>query len=236
MKPGQVLTRWWQDYCAGRLMTPRAIRTAALLENPDPARAEKRWMDIPMETSDWKPVERMKAPTFIGSNAHIKLWDRADWSGSDPRLMYWAALFQEMARKRGVPLYVHTAYRGRAEQEAVNKAGNSKAGFGRSPHNIGEAVDIVHGVYHWMLTPGEWETLHVLGRLALDRVNAQLTKEQKLHLTWGGDFKSLYDPAHWEITDFRKRLGAPVGGPIRRTPRSILSDGLLVPERLKTAA
>lgn len=171
----------------------------------------------------WDAPERLKAPNFLTSTGHISQWDRADWAHVDPRLMYWAALFIEAARKRGIPLYVHCALRDRDTQDAHFNKGTSKVRYPNSAHNIGEAVDIVHGLFHWEMSRSEWSLLGVLGKLALDRVNAQLPKERKLALTWGGDWKSFWDPAHWEIADYkaRRRILPPVE-PVRMTPRYIL--------------
>lgn len=227
MKPGQLLTRWWQEYAMGRFRTPQALMTAARSETPDPAQGADRFLDIPLDSPRWDAPKRLQAPNFIGSTAQLKQWDRADWLHVDPRLRFWAALFQEMARKRGIPLYVHCALRGAAEQNKAVASGNSKAAYPKSAHNIGEAVDIVHGVFHWQLTRQEWALLHLLGQFALDRVNSRLKAAHKLHLTWGGNFKSLYDPAHWEITDFRnRRRPLPDGDPLRYTPKAILRWGL----------
>lgn len=206
MKPGQVLTAWWQEYVAGRLRTPRAIYRAAISENPDPAQAGERLSAIPADGPGFDAPERLRAPNFIASSGYMSQLERADWLHVDPRLMYWAARFIDAAKKRGIPLYVHCALRDKAEQDRVYSRGHSKAKYPRSAHNIGEAVDIVHGVYHWDMSKAEWAYLHTLGQLVLDKVNAELPKSEKLVLTWGGGFKSLYDPAHWEISDFRQRL------------------------------
>ena len=221
MKPGQVLTRWWQKLVAGGLLTPQDLYHEARQENPDPAVWE-RFFQLP-DDEGWKAPERLKAPMWFSTNAYLLQGGKADWQFCDHRLMRWAAIFVELARRRGIPLYVHTAFRGMVEQQKAFDAGRSKATPGRSAHGIGEAVDIVHGALQWQLTPQEWQLLHVLGLRALDRLNATLRKEDKLHLTWGGSFKALYDPAHWEISDYRSRLRVlNEGPPVRVMPRAIL--------------
>ena len=223
MKPGQVLTKWWQDLTAGRLRTPQAIRSASLAEIPDSAQSADRFFNEPQDGPTWDVPQRLQARHFILTDVHMRQWDLADWQHVDKRLARWAAVFIELARKRKIPLYVHCALRTEAEQAKVNSQGNSKAAYPRSAHNIGEAVDIVHGVFHWTLTHQEWAFLHVLGLRALDLVNRDLKKVDQLQLTWGGTFKTLYDPAHWEITDYRARIKRlPLGPPLRLTPRYIL--------------
>lgn len=221
MKPGQRMTRWWQKYVLGRFRSPQDLLRAARSENPG-AQASDRFFGLP-DDDGWLAPVRLKADVFT-SAMYLGQCDRADWQFTDLRLQRWAALFIEMARRRGIPLYVHCAFRSEEEQRKVNHAGNSKAAYPRSPHNIGEAVDVVHSVFHWDLTRQEWHLLHVLGRLALDRLNADLPAASKLKLAWGGDFKSLWDPAHWEISDYRARIRRlPVGPPVRYTPRAILA-------------
>ena len=48
-------------------------------------------------------------------------------------------------------------------------------------------------------------------------VGKEVARKMGLRVTWGGDFKSLYDPAHWELTDWRTvRKPDPVGDrPVR---------------------
>lgn len=227
MKPGQVVTQWFQDMVAGRLRTPQDRISAVHAEAPDPAMhgIPDRFFNEPKDGPIWDVPDRLKARSFILGEQHIRQGERADWQHVDRRLMRWAAVFVEIARMRHIPLYVHCAFRTEAEQVKVNSAGNSKAAYPRSPHNIGEAVDIVHGTYHWNLTRQEWAFLHVLGLRALDLVNRDLKKVDQLQLTWGGTFKTLWDPAHWEVADYRARIKRlPVGPPLHMMPRKILAS------------
>ncbi|AXF52650.1 MAG: hypothetical protein [Microviridae sp.] len=225
MKPGQLITRWWQQVVRGELCSPQAIVAASRVENPDPAQASDRFLSIPPDVK-WDAPERLRAPNFMLTDSFARQWDRADWQHVDPRLMRWSALFIEYARKRQIPLYVHCAMRTEAEQADAVARKVSKTPYPRSGHNIGEAVDIVHGVYHWDMSRQEWNMLGVLGRLALDRLNATLPKVQQLQLTWGGDWSDPWDPAHWEISDYKARIKRlPLQAPVRYTPRRILRMG-----------
>ena len=134
----------------------------------------------------------------------------------------------QSARKRGIPLYVHCCFRTEAEQRALFAKGASKVRYPNSAHNSAEAVDIVHGCYHWNLMPKEWAYIHALGRDALRRLNASLPYDKRLFLNWGGDDGSpgdsfRWDPAHWEVADYRKRIGPIAPGlPVHMSPTSIL--------------
>lgn len=223
-KPGQAPpSDWWARYMSGELTTPQQICAAATdgyqgMTDPDP-----RFFGAPPDVKDvWQAPERLQAHNFLRSTGHDQQHLRADWAYVDLRLAYWAAHFIFQAKRRGIPLYVHSALRDKATQDAHYANGTSKLRYPRSAHNIGEAVDIVHGLFHWEMTRQEWSLLGVLGRLSLERVNAMLPKARRLSLTWGGDWK-FYDPAHWEISDYRPRLRTLTPHePMRRTPVYLL--------------
>ena len=60
MKPGQVLTQWWQDYVAGRLRTSQGIHAASRRENPD--KIEDRFTSEPKDHQHWDVPDRLRAP------------------------------------------------------------------------------------------------------------------------------------------------------------------------------
>lgn len=228
MKPGQLLQSWWQNYVLGRLTTPQSIFKASRLEILS-ATPSERFLQEPLDGPTWDVPERLRSKAHFYTQGQLNQWDRADYQQTDRRLLRWAAVFTELCRLRGIPVYTHSAFRTKAQQDKAVADGASKTPYPRSAHNIGCAVDIVHGVYHWALTPKEWAFLHLIGRRALDLVNADLIKADKLALNWGGDegpgdtFR--WDPAHWEITDYRNRIAVlPVGDPLRLTPRFILNS------------
>lgn len=225
MKPGQRLTRWFQLHVLGGLRAPQDLYRAALDELGEGALASDRFFSIPDDGPSFDAPARLKAVRFMHTDAFLAQWGRADWQHVDQRLMRWSALTIELARKQGIPLYVHSALRTEAEQTALVAAGRSRAAYPRSAHCIGEAVDLVHGTLHWDMSPQEWAFVHALGLRALDRINAPLKVSDKLSLTWGGSWKTFPDPAHWEVTDFRARIKRlPLGPPLRYTPRRILSE------------
>ena len=222
MKPGQRLTRWWQEYVLGRLTSPQAIVAAARAENPD--RVEDRFTQVPVDNAVWDTPKRLQAPAFLASEAYAAQGQRADWQQCDPRMRLLAARVVLRAGKLGIPLYVHSAFRTKAEQDTLVRRGVTKAAYPRSAHNIGEAFDLVHGVYHWDLTKREWAYIQWLVQDELRKLNAKLPKARKLALNWGGDDGSpgdnfKWDPAHWEVLDFRDRIRRmPVAAPVHMSP------------------
>lgn len=216
---------WWQDYLAGRITTPQQIYAASVAEYNGQATAERAFFGDTDPGPEWRAPASLQAPSHFKSNAWLRQCERADWAHVDQRLALWAAIVIEMGRRRNIPLYAHSALRDKATQDALRKAGNSRLAYPHSAHNIGEAVDIVHGTLHWNMSRQEWSLIGVLGRLALERLNASLKKERKLQLTWGGDWRSFWDPAHWEIADYKARTRIlPAMEPVRMTPRYILRN------------
>lgn len=222
MQPGQRLTRWWQDYVMGRLRSPQGIVAAARAEAPDAV--EDRFTSDPVDHLQWDTPQRLKAVKFLASASYAQQQQRADWQQCDPRLRLWAARLVLRAAKLGIPLFVHSAFRTKAEQDRLRRDGFSKLAWPNGAHNIGEAVDIVHGVHGWQLTDREWLYLHWLGLDELRKVNVKLPKDRKLQLNWGGDdttksdrFK--WDPAHWEVLDYRSRIRqVRVEAPVHMSP------------------
>lgn len=189
-----------------------------------------RFLDIPEDDKvHWDTPRRLQWLEYRQSAQYLRHQEWADWQNTDRRLAFWAAKLVDMAWQRDIPLAVHSAFRTEAEQQALVAKGASKAPYPRSAHNIGEAVDIIHGRYGWNLSEGEWQLIYVLGGLALNMVNNRLKAKDKLKLNWGGDDGTpqdtfRWDPAHWEIEDYRSRIRRlPVGTPIRHSTSHILS-------------
>lgn len=120
---------------------------------------------------------------------------RADRGGSQPEILDFERKLVKRAFKLGIPLFAHCVNRGSEEQNRLFREGRSKARAGESPHNYGAAVDIIHGTKAWVLTRKQWAIIGHLGK--------ELAVQAGLAVTWGGDWK-FYDPAHWELTDWRK--------------------------------
>lgn len=124
----------------------------------------------------------------------------AERKGAHPRLREFERLFvKRMANKHGVPLYAHNMVRTAEEQTALYVRGVTRASAGLSPHNHGLAVDIVHSVHHWDVHRHSW--------LMLGHIGKELAGQLGLKVVWGGDWAGLWDPAHWELADWRSLKG-----------------------------
>jgi len=220
------LTQFWQRFAAGQILNVsqfRQERHVLKTERDHQGDSFDQFLGKLDGLSDPAPA-RLAVPSIMTDEAVLKQHHRADWQHVDRRLIIWTAKFIEAARRRGIPLYCHSAFRTKAEQNALVVQGVSKAKWPRAPHAQGKAVDIVHSRYHWDMTPAEWAFLAKLGRDVLHRYNQGLKIEDRLHLEWGGSW-SFYDPAHWQIRTWADdiRQLAP-GESLRLTPRKILQD------------
>ncbi len=131
---------------------------------------------------------------FCHSDRYGEQQSRADRTGAQPEILEFERKLIKRARKFGIPLFAHCVIRGSTDQNRLFREGRSKARAGESPHNYGAAVDLIHGTKAWDLSRKQWAILGHLGK--------ELAASLGLKLTWGGDWE-FYDPAHWELTEWR---------------------------------
>lgn len=122
---------------------------------------------------------------------------RANRYGAHSDILDFERAFVRRMKKLGVPMFAHNMVRSLGDQQKLYAEGVTRT-KSDSPHMFGCAVDIVHGVRAWDLTRAEWSILGHIGK--------EVAKGLGLKLTWGGDWQ-FYDPAHWELTDWRKIAG-----------------------------
>lgn len=144
----------------------------------------------------------MRDRQFMASIKHQEQHWRADRAGAHPALVgnkplgitgFEKTLIRRMAML-GVPMFASEVNRSAKRQGELNKAGHSKAGAGKSPHQYGCADDIIHATKGWSLTNLQWEVVGHVGK------GIPLPHGWKVE--WGGDWK-FYDPAHWEVSGWR---------------------------------
>lgn len=133
---------------------------------------------------------------FLGSQKHQEQHWRADRAGAHPDLIEFERAFLRKLAKLGVPMFASEVLRDGKRQDELFAQGVSKAKAGKSPHQYGCAIDLVHGVKGWDLTETQWGLIGHQGK--------ELAAQRGIKLVWGGDFKALWDPAHWEIANWRE--------------------------------
>lgn len=187
-----------------------------LLSNP--VRVLQRWVRLRtrprhrLAASVAQPFERLPVthieaargladPDFVRSDRYRKRLLSQPFDDLTHEIDDFARAFLRELQSRGIPMVLVVGYRSRDEQARVFANGFSKARPGRSPHQYGMAVDIAHAKRGWDLTKKEWAVIGLIGQ--------EVARKRKIAITWGGDFKSIYDPAHWELADWKK-----AGGPL----------------------
>lgn len=124
-----------------------------------------------------------------------------NYDGVHPDIVtFWKAMKKE-CDKRNISVRAFEFVRSMDKQEYYYKTGRSKARAGRSAHNIGglglsAAVDIISTERAWDLTKKEWDILITIGK--------EVARKKRIKIVNGSEFKTLYDPAHWELEGWRK--------------------------------
>lgn len=142
---------------------------------------------------------------FLGSVKHQEYQWRAVRDGAHPDLLEFERVFLRQMAKQGIPMYAHSMVRSANEQRALFDRGASRDSprDGIWPHK-GCAVDLVHSVFHWNLTPEQW--------LLVGHIGKDAARLAKVKVEWGGDWKKPgeklgWDPAHWQLAGWRMLMG-----------------------------
>lgn len=143
-------------------------------------------------------VRSMMDRTYCQSQKYQEQQWKALETGAHVEIIDFRRGFIRKLRKLDLPFYAHNMVRTLDEQKALFIKGVSNASGSNSPHVLGMAVDIVHCRRHWELTKSEWAIIGHLGK--------EYAASQGVKIIWGGDWRDPYDPAHWELENYGKRL------------------------------
>ena len=154
-------------------------------------------------------MSEQRAKDYFTSVHYLRTYERADWYMSPAPLRLFTWRFVRALRKKGLPFYVHTCWRDPVLQVALKK--NGKSGVKSGAHQRSSAVDIVHAVNHWEIPDDLWYYVGTLGEAVARDTNLGTGLDGKpLKIEWGGRWKRPYDPAHWQLSDWKHR---PIVGP-----------------------
>lgn len=137
---------------------------------------------------------------FLKSQKYQDQQWRAVREGAHPDILEFEKRMVRRMAKLGVPMFGHCVVRS-LEQQAIEFAqGDSKVKFGA--HNVGCAIDLVHGTKAWKLTDQQWDLVGHCGKEIITQGGLAL-----VNFRWGGPDgpgdKFDWDPAHWEIADWK---------------------------------
>lgn len=181
---------------------------------------QRPMLDTIPQLSDVSQAVKMyqRPKDFFGSEYYMRLHERADWQGSPAALRLFTWRFMRALRARGLPFYVHTCYRNPDIQMSLHAHGRTQVKSGA--HQRACAVDIVSAIDHWEIPDELWHYLGTLGdEVARSTFLGKDMNGDPLKIEWGGRW-DFYDPAHWQLSDWRARATVTEAEPIRVSPYS----------------
>jgi len=153
---------------------------------------------IPVQFDD--ALRYLRDKKFLEDKRHQAQHFRARREGAHPDILAFERAFIRRMRKLGVPVFAHSVVRTHAEQRVIHLRGTGVAP-GESAHNHGKAVDLVHGLRAWDMPRPCW--------LLFGHIGKEVAQSLGIKVRWGGDFKSRWDPAHWELHPWESYPPAP---------------------------
>lgn len=163
-------------------------------------------LDLPAGNYE-QGLKALRNAAFLDGPKFIEQQSRANRKLAHVEILDFERAFVRRFRKLGVPMFAHNVVRTAAEQDALFVQGVSRAKGGESAHNWGCAVDLVHGVRAWDVPRHSWAIMGHLGK--------EIAQGLGIKIVWGGDW-DFYDPAHWELENWRA---------VRDAARSGVSQG-----------
>ncbi|KKB09519.1 hypothetical protein VE26_06330 [Devosia chinhatensis] len=132
---------------------------------------------------------------FLQSQRYADQQKRAKLEGAHPDIVEFVRVLPKRMAKHGVPMFASEVWRSDERQNQLFEQGFSKARAGQGPHPFGCAADLVHGVRGWNLNRDQWRLVGHIGQ--------ELVTQKGLNLVWGGNWPDFYDPAHWQVADWK---------------------------------
>lgn len=130
---------------------------------------------------------------------------------TDCRLKKFFFKSQAHCAKLKIPIRVVYGFRSFEEQERLFRLGKSQKRGGKSAHNSGMAIDIIHMERAWSDMPFDgWK---LLASILFEQAHSM-----DLNLRWGGDWnqngvaviddpaENFWDAAHWEIAGWQDEV------------------------------
>lgn len=153
-------------------------------------------------------LRSIRDPKFLWSTLHHEQHMRAVRSfakkaadggnlivGAHPDILRFEKALVKRMNKLGVPMFASEVIRTPERQTELYIKGTTKAKANQSPHQFGCAVDIIHGVKGWEISNPAW---NLVGQIGLE-----VATSLGIKIKWGGTFSNLWDPAHWELLEWK---------------------------------
>lgn len=159
---------------------------------------------FPVALRALQDADRLKSQVY-----EKQLW-KADDRDADHEIVTFMVAFIQRFRDLKIPMFAHCLVRDYDEQLNLFATGFSKDSpvDGMWPHKKW-AVDLIHSEYLWNLHQVQWTAIGEIGK--------EVAAKAGIKVKWGGDFKGFFDPAHWELLDWKERCKAELPTPYRNT-------------------
>lgn len=139
------------------------------------------------ELADPNALKRRKIKQMHTTNNYV---------GTHPDIVKFWRIFHKDMEKRNIPIRAFEFKRSHDRQNELYKEGRSFAKGGMSAHNYGLAVDVISTTKAWSLSKKQWDLFIAIGYEAARKANIKIKN--------GSEFKNLYDPAHWELLNWKE--------------------------------
>lgn len=154
-------------------------------------------------------LDAMRNAPFLKTAKYQEQQGRAVTEGADPLICLFSYKVIQSAAKLGIPLFAHTIVRSYDDQASAYVRGVSWTNPDKVPWpHRAFAVDIIHSQYGWMDNPPIPHAWDVVGHIGFN-----VAQSMDIDIRWGGDWNGngrtdderKYDPAHFELADWRTR-------------------------------
>jgi len=188
------------------------------------SRRDQRGMldEIPQLKNVNDAVKYHQRPKDIFSQEwYLRLHERANWEGAPAQIRLFTWRYMRALRARGLPFYVHTCHRPPDVQLKLQQQGFSNLSSG--PHQRSAAIDVVSAIEHWNIPDPLWNYVGTLGEtIARDMFLGTEYKNpsKPLKIEWGGRWTRPWDPAHFQLSDWKNRPIVEASEPLLLQPYS----------------
>lgn len=150
----------------------------------------------------------MRNSEFLKTPKYQEQQTRALKEGADPLILEFSEKLIKRMAALGVPMFAHCIVRPYHQQAVEFAQGDSLINPAKTPWpHRAYAVDIIHSVHGWM-DKFDHKPTGVRAWEIVGHVGKEVANSMDIDIKWGGEFKRLYDPAHFELADWRERYSA----------------------------
>jgi len=166
-----------------------------MMEKSDADTGELSRDSIPGDMQD--AMRSIQDWPFLGHPTYEAQQWRAERENAHLLIVEFEQAFVKRCKVLGIPMFSHCVVRTRKMQQEVYAKGLSKNDGSKAYAHQHCAADIVHSKYAWNMNKDQWKLLGHIGK--------EVAHLHGIAIVWGGDWKDPYDPAHWELAQWRER-------------------------------